>query len=273
MATLQEISARLKSVKSISKITKSMKMVSAAKFARAEKALKDARAIGPTSAALSDKGGVTAPEDSESQIMICVSSDRGLCGGIHSGLCREARKRLAEKPSNVTTKLVAVGDKPRSILSRTHKSDLLVTASNVGKKPPSFADATAVAKEILASGFDYSSGEILYNHFKTAASYQVGTLPVLGASTMESSEELSAYEDVDDDAVKNYAEFNLANSLYYAMLEGAAAEQSARMSAMENATNNANDMIDALELKYNRTRQAVITTELIEIISGAAAME
>jgi len=86
-------------------------------------------------------------------------------------------------------------------------------------------------------------------------------------------ESLSNYEDIDDDGVQNYAEFNLANNIFYCMLEGAASEQSARMAAMENASSNAADMIEKLQIKYNRTRQAVVTTELIEIISGASALE
>lgn len=272
MATLKELSVRLKSIKSIAKITKSMKMVSAAKFARAEKALRDVKPIGEASTVITDRTGLEV-DPTGKQIVFIVSSDRGLCGGIHSGLCREFRKQYAAQETPAETKIVLVGDKPRNILQRTHKELFLVSAAGVGKKPATFEDAANIVKEVLATGYEFTSGKIMFNHFKSAASYEVASRPIVGLPEMEKDDVACYYDDVDAESLQNYAEFNLANSLYYSMLEGAAAEQSARMSAMENATNNAGDMINALELKYNRTRQAVITTELIEIISGASAME
>lgn len=274
MATLQEISMRLKSVTNIQKITKSMKMVSAAKFGRAEKALKLARAIGPASQALSDKAGIRQdPNDTdEKKIVIAVSSDRGLCGGIHSQLAKAIRLQLAEAKGE--TKIVCVGDKQRAILSRVYADNILLACNEVGRLPPTFAEASLVAQETVNSGYEYQSGLVHYNKFKNAASYSQQTLPVIGAASLDVGDEaLSAYDELDSAVLKDYSDFSLASQVFYAMLEGQASEQSSRMSAMEAASSNASDMIESLQLQFNRTRQAVITRELIEIISGAAALE
>lgn len=273
MATLKELSMRLKSVSSIQKITKSMKMVSAAKFARAEQALKQGRPLGLAANALAEKGGVTADEAAEKQLLIAVSSDRGLCGGIHSGVGKYVKRAFANKPANVEYRVVAYGDKLRGIMQRYAPKSLLLSANDVGKKPPQFAEVSFAADKIVSSGFEFTAGKIIYNRFKSAVAYEVSTKPVLSLASVEGKEEMNVYDDVDGDTLRDYMEFNLACNMYYAALEGAASEQSARMSAMENATNNAGDMIDQLRLTFNRTRQAVITRELIEIISGAAALD
>jgi len=272
MATLQEISNRLKSVTNIQKITKSMKMVSAAKFGRAEKALKMAKAIGPASQALSDKAGIVPDESHEKKILFSVSSDRGLCGGIHSLLAKAVRAQLAEDKGE--TKIVCVGDKQRGILSRVYGDQILMACNEVGRLPPTFAEASLVAQEALSTGYEFQSGHIHYNKFKNAASFSQQTLPVIGAASLDVGDEaLSPYDELDSSVLKDYADFSLASQVFYAMLEGQASEQSSRMSAMEAASSNASDMIDSLQLQFNRTRQAVITRELIEIISGAAALD
>eukprot|EP00052_Salpingoeca_macrocollata_P018897 m.155744 g.155744 ORF g.155744 m.155744 type:complete len:286 (+) comp20814_c2_seq2:77-934(+) len=267
MATLKELSMRLKSVTSIQKITKSMKMVSAAKYARAEAALKEGRALGVAASALAEKGEITA-EDGDKRIIIAMSSDRGLCGGVHSGIAKRIKKMLKE--SAAETKVVAYGDKLRG---RMDPKNLLVSANDVGKKPPQFSEASFVAQTLLDSGFDFKSGQVVYNHYRSAVSYEVRTKPVLSLAAVEGNDKMSIYDDVDSDTLQDYMEFNLACSMYYAALEQSTSEQSARMSAMENATKNAGEMIDKLRLTFNRTRQAVITRELIEIISGAAALD
>lgn len=272
MATLKDISIRLTSVKSISKITASMKMVSAAKFARAEKLLQAARCLGPTSTVLTDKAGLVV-EDASKVLTVAISSDRGLCGGIHSGVCRYMRADLAETPESTEHKLALLGDKARGIMVRTHTENILVSANGLGRKPPVFMEAAFSAEKILESGYEWASGKIVYNWFKNAGTYILKTRPIVNATAQADNEALSVYDDVEEDSLMAYTEFNLANNIYYCMLESAASEQSARMAAMENATNNANDMIDSLTQQFNRTRQAVITTELIEIISGASAME
>jgi F-type H+-transporting ATPase subunit gamma len=272
MATLQEISIRLTSVKSIAKITASMKMVSAAKFARAEKLLQASRSIGPSSIALVEKAGLEVDESGKS-VTVAISSDRGLCGGIHSGVCRFIRADALERPEGVEDKLVLIGDKARGIMARTHADDILWSAKGVGRKPPVFAEASFSAQGLLDSGYEWTKGKVVFNWFKNAGTYICQTRPLVNAAANKDAEALMLYDDVDEAGLLSYTEFNMANNIFYSMLESAASEQSARMAAMENATNNANDMIDSLTQQYNRTRQSVITTELIEIISGASAME
>jgi len=272
MATLKEISTRLKSVTSIQKITKSMKMVSAAKYARAEKALKDGRANGPATQSLLQKAKVDLPE-ADKQILVAISSDRGLCGGIHSGIAKAVKLALKAAPASVDAKVVAVGDKARTIIQRTHGDRILLSASEVGRRPPIFAEASFLAQEVLSCGFPFKSGTILYNHFKSAASYEVRKRPLFNAAALDDRVEVMAYEELDRETLQSYTEFTLAGNIFYTMLESTASEQSSRMTAMENASSNAGDMISSLRLTFNRTRQAVIARELIEIISGASALD
>lgn len=271
MATLKEIAIRLKSVKSIQKITKSMKMVSAAKFARAERDLKAARVFGACSGSLIEKSGVEAPEKGTSELHVLISSDRGLCGAVHSSISR-AIKAMMKESDGVNRKFVIVGDKVRGQLARLFPDNILVHFTELGRLPPRFSEATLVAQSIFESGIEFDAGKIHYNQFKSAISYNTTTMPVYSEQSLNDSEALTAYEN-ESDCLQDISEFSMASAIYYAMKESATSEQSARMSAMDNATKNAGEMIDSLTLKFNRTRQAVITNELIEILSGAAALE
>lgn len=139
--------------------------------------------------------------------------------------------------------------------------------------PPTFLDAAKLANEIINCGYDYTDGKIVYNKFRTVVSYKVSDLPIFSPKTVESAAKLPVYDSLDADVIQNYLEFSMASMLFYTMKESACSEQSSRMTSMDNATKNAGEMIDKLTLTFNRTRQAVITRELIEIISGAAALE
>lgn len=273
MATLKEISVRLRSVKNIQKITKSMKMVSAAKYARAERELRPARAYGEGASALYEKAELQVDEQKPNHLMVLMSSDRGLCGGIHSSLTKAAKAAISEQPSNVNTMIIPCGDKARTILQKTHGENILFHVSELGKKPPVFADSSAIAQEILDSGFEFDVGKMIYNKFNSVVSYETLTKPVFSFEALNNAESLSIYDDVDADIMQNYQEFSLASMLFFGMKEQACSEQSARMTAMDGASKNAGEMIDKLTLTFNRTRQAVITRELIEIISGAAALD
>lgn len=278
MATLKDISLRLRSVKNIQKITKSMKMVSAAKFGKAERELRPARVYGAGASALYEKveipPGSQAEKTQPNKLVVVMSSDRGLCGGIHSNLVKAVKAALEEKEGD-NTKIVACGEKSRQLFQRTHADNLMMSFSEIGKKPPQFCEATFIAQEILDSGFQFDMGKMYYNWFKSVVSYRTLTKPLHSFDTLNaaSGEVLSTYDDLDSDVVKNYSEFSLASLLFYGMKEGACSEQSSRMTAMDSASKNAGEMIDKLTLTYNRTRQAVITKELIEIISGAAALD
>uniref|UniRef100_A0A1B0FAP1 ATP synthase subunit gamma n=2 Tax=Glossina morsitans morsitans TaxID=37546 RepID=A0A1B0FAP1_GLOMM len=272
MATLKAISIRLKSVKNIQKITQSMKMVSAAKYSRAERELKAARPYGVGAQQFFEKTDIKADEkEAPKKLLIGITSDRGLCGAVHTGVARFIRGELGKDDTN--TKIFCVGDKSRSILARLYGKNILMVANEVGRLPPTFLDASRIAHEVLKCGYDYTEGKIVYNRFKSVVSYQCTSLPIYGAPTVEKSDKLVLYDSLDSEVIKSYLEFSLASLIFYTMKEGACSEQSSRMTAMDNASKNAGEMIEKLTLTFNRTRQAVITRELIEIISGAAALD
>ena len=272
MATLKSISMRLKSVKNIQKITQSMKMVSAAKYSRAERELKAARPYGIGAQQFFEKTEIQADEKAEpKRLLIAMTSDRGLCGAVHTGVARYIRAELAKDETN--TKVFCVGDKSRGILSRLYGKNIMMVANEIGRLPPTFLDASRIATEVMKSGYEFTEGNIVYNKFKSVVSYQCSTLPIYSAPVVEKSEKLVAYDSLDAEVIQSYLEFSLASLIFYTMKEGACSEQSSRMTAMDNASKNAGEMIEKLTLTFNRTRQAVITRELIEIISGAAALE
>merc|ERR1712002_978499 len=255
MANLKAIAIRLKSVKNIQKITQSMKMVSAAKYARAERDLKAARPYGTGAQAFYEQAKVeeteAAPEGGKT-LYVALTSDRGLCGGVHSSICKTIRNELLEKKSLDNVGIICVGDKSRAQLSRMFKNNILAVGSEIGRLPPQFGDASKIANAILNCGFEFDSGKMLYNKYNSVVSYTTTTIPIFS---------------LDSDVLQSYMEYSLASLIYYAMKEGACSEQSSRMTAMDNSSKNAGEMIDKLTITFNRTRQAVITGELIEIIS------
>lgn len=274
MATLKDITIRLKSVKNIQKITKSMKMVAAAKYARAERSLKPARVYGTGALSLYEKAEIKATEDKNKHLLIGVSSDRGLCGAIHSSVAKAMKNEIAKlSGAGKEVMVVNVGDKLRGLLYRTHGKHILMNCKEVGRKPPTFTDASAIATELLDSGYEFDQGSIIYNRFRSVISYKTDEKPLFSVDTVAGSENMGIYDDIDADVLRNYQEFALVNIIYFGLKESTTSEQSARMTAMDSASKNASEMIDKLTLTFNRTRQAVITKELIEIISGAAALE
>jgi len=193
--------------------------------------------------------------------------------GVFTQVLQKLSKRAATKAADVNTKLIICGDKARNILQKTHSDSILFHFTELGRKPPLFEEASFIAEETIESGYEFDVGEIVFNKFKSVISYKTTSQDVFSLDTLSTAETMLQYDDVDADVLRNYQEFSLANMIYYAMKESACSEQSARMSSMDNATKNAGEMIDKLQIKYNRTRQSVITTELIEIISGSVALE
>ncbi|BFZ08895.1 hypothetical protein BsWGS_11934 [Bradybaena similaris] len=272
MATLKEIRMRLKSVKNIQKITKSMKMVSAAKYAKAERELKPARSYGVGAKAFYQKAEVAQDSTKPNHLVVAMSSDRGLCGGIHSSVVKYIKAKIETEGPTTNTKLVIVGDKARGIFQRTHSQNILYSFNDCGKRPPNFCDAALVANVILDADFKFDRATLIFNTFKSVISYTQTELPLFTPSAVETANKFNLYDSIDEDVLKSYNEFSLASLIMFAMKEGACSEQSSRMTAMDAASKNAGEMIDKLTLTFNRTRQAVITRELIEIISGAAAL-
>merc|ERR1712113_64784 len=285
MANLKAIAIRLKSVKNIQKITQSMKMVSAAKYARAERDLKAARPYGTGAQAFyagaqvgKDAEGnakpieAAAPGAAPKELYVALTSDRGLCGAIHSSICKSIRNELLAKPNLDNVGIICVGDKSRAQISRLFAKNILAVGSEIGRLPPQFGDASKIASAILNSGFEFDSGNLYYNKFRSVVSYKTQEIPIYPVGSIEKAKNLPVYDSIDADVLQSYMEYSLASLLYYCLKEGACSEQSSRMTAMDNSSKNAGEMIEKLTLKFNRTRQAVITGELIEIISGAAAL-
>merc|ERR1712020_884161 len=276
MANLKAIAIRLKSVKNIQKITQSMKMVSAAKYARAERDLKAARPYGTGAQAFYEQAKVAETEQTDAaggkELYVALTSDRGLCGGVHSSICKTIRNELLEKPNLDNVGIICVGDKSRAQLGRLFAKNIICVGSEIGRLPPQFGDAAKIASMIMTCGFEFNVGKAYYNYFKSIVSYQTTELPLYSNETVKAAPGLALYDSVDDDVLQSYLEYSLASKIYYSLKQGATSEQSSRMNAMENSSKNAGEMIDKLTIYYNRTRQAVITGELIEIISGAAAL-
>lgn len=251
-----------------------MKMVSAAKYTKAEKELKSMRSYGVATTAFYDKVELdTANANRKKHLIIATTSDRGLCGAVHSSIVKTIRLALAENKQGVDTKIVCIGDKSKSMLQRAYGNSILFSVNEVGKKNSTFIDAAAIANEILTSGFEFDSGDIFYNRFKSAIAYITSKHEFFSNSIVSNAKQYGLYDSLDEATFKAYQEFQLANFIFYALKESSTSELSARMSAMDNASKNAGEMIHKLTLYYNRTRQAVITRELIEIISGASALD
>lgn len=283
LATLKDIRMRLNSVRNIQKITQSMKMVSAAKYARAERELQKARSFSEAfpatfrqQPALKDQKDKETPAKEtygkSPTLVIAITSDRGLCGAVHSSVAKKAKFIMANAESQDNIKIVCIGDKSRNMIAKAFPNNTLLAYNNFGKKPPSFSDAQAVAREILESGYNFEKGIIIYNKFKSVISYTTSELPLFSLDAITNSPKIFDFDSIDESVLRNYYEYSLASTLYYVMKENACSEQSSRMSAMDSASKNAGEMIGKYQLQFNRTRQAVITRELIEIISGAAAL-
>ena len=274
MATLKDISMRLKSVTNIQKITKTMKLISATKFAKAERELKPARSYGRGAAAFFEQVEVPKVDEALEQpkhLILAITSDRGLCGAANSSVVKAVRSAIDAAPQS-DVRVVAVGEKSRSLLARGHSSSIMLSFRELSKRPVTFTEASMIGESVTSSGFEFDLCSMYYNAFRSVVSYKLNVMPLYSTALLSKSANIDLYDSVDEETLKSYNEFAFASLIYFALKEAAASEQSARMTAMENATKNAGEMIDRLRLTYNRTRQAVITRELIEIISGAAAV-
>ncbi|MCJ1391714.1 atp3 gamma subunit of the F1 sector of mitochondrial F1F0 ATP synthase [Xylographa bjoerkii] len=269
-ATLREIESRLKSIRNIEKITKTMKIVASTKLTRAQRAMTDSRNYGQTSNTVFENAETKAEEgEGKKTLIVVASSDKGLCGGIHSGLTKATRRMLDQKPDS---DIVVIGEKVKAPLGRSNGRNMVLSFAGVGKDVPTFADAQAIADQIALLPTDYSDIQIIYNKFINNQSYEATPIEAFSEEAIANSPNFSAFE-IDDEVLANLREYALANSLFWALAEGHACEQSARRNAMDNASKNAGDMITRFQILYNRTRQAVITGELVEIITGASASE
>lgn len=262
MATLREIEMRLKSIKNIEKITKTMKTVASSKLPKASRNMAQAKVYGETSDELF-KNAETKQGEGKT-LFIVASSDKGLCGGVHSQLSKATRRAMANSPDS---DIVILGDKCKAQLQRQVPEHIVMSFNQIGKEVPTFQDAQAIADLIIKTGKEYEKIEVIYNKYVSGISYEPETIHAFSQEAFKNSPNFAAYE-IEDDVLANLAEFTFANSIYWALAEGHACELSARRNAMDNASKNAADMIERFTIQYNRTRQAVITTGLVDIVTG-----
>ncbi|VEU21385.1 DEKNAAC102416 [Brettanomyces naardenensis] len=269
-ATLREIETKLKSIKNIEKITKTMKIVASTRLNKAQRAMASSRHFQGADKDFFETAGTTLPKETEKVLIIAVSSDKGLCGSIHSSITKATKAKLLEYPD---ADVVCIGEKVKIQLLRTNADSLRLSFSGSGKLAPTFNEATLITDEIAKLGV-YDRVEIVYNKFVSSVSFDSSAAPAYGKAAIESSANLSTF-DIEDDSssVDSFSTFSLANAVFSAMAEGYASEVCARRNAMDNASKNAGDMINKYSILYNRTRQAAITNELVDIITGASSLD
>ncbi len=291
MASLDDLKKRISSVKSTQKITKAMKMVAAAKLRRAQENAERGRPYSEkmNNIILNLSNGITDFENApkllvgtgEDKVHLCVvmTADRGLCGGFNSNIIKKAKaffQKLSD--SDKELKIITVGSKGYDQLKRLYKDKIIERISFKESKNANYFDADKVGKTIIEKfekkEFDICT--IFYNQFKNVITQIPQEQQIIPLKTSEKKNETSEqnyeFEPDEDEILSNLLPKNISTQIFKAMLENSASEQGSRMSAMDNATRNAGDMVDKLTIKYNRSRQAAITKELIEIISGAESL-
>jgi F-type H+-transporting ATPase subunit gamma len=293
MASLKFLRNRIVSVKSTQKITKAMKMVAAAKLRKAQQNAENARPYSEklNSIILNLKNSVTdmdsAPkllvgnQKNETHLCVVLSSDRGLCGGFNTNICRKAKvffEKVLEEGKNL--KIIVVGSKANDQLKRKYNQYIIDIVSLKDEKVVSFAKAQEITDKILnlftRNEFDVCT--LFYNKFKSVIAQIPQSQQLIPVSIEEKPNPQNTensqydYEPDENEILENLLPKNITTQIYAAFLENQASEQGSRMTAMDNATRNAGDLISKLTINYNRTRQAVITKELIEIISGAESL-
>lgn len=273
MVNLKAVALRLKAVTNTSKITKAMKMVAASKLRRAQTAMEEAMPFAEANHALMDPFvGFGEGDEEGSNVLLPISSDKGLCGGINSKVVKAVKLRLDE-PDRSPIHLIILGSKARDGLNRTHGKQISLSFDETYQFPTvSFALASYVAESMLENTAD--SYTILYNKFKSVINQEVTPLTFKSPDLLAESGVMDEYEFEGDKEVilSNLYQYNLACSLYGCLLQNITSEQASRMSAMDSASNNAKEMIGKLTIIYNRGRQAKITTELTEIVAGAESV-
>ena len=290
MASLDDLKKRIASVKSTQKITKAMKMVAAAKLRRAQESAERGRPYSEkmNNIILNLSNGISDKENApkllsgtgEEKVHLCVimTSDRGLCGGFNSNIIKKAKSYFSKiLNEGKQLKIITVGSKGNDQLKRVYGDKIIENISFKESKNANYFDADKVGKMIIekfeAGEFDICT--IFYNQFKnviTQLPQAQQIIPLNNEEDENNSDDSYEFEPDEDEILSNLLPKNISTQIFKAMLENSASEQGSRMSAMDNATRNAGEMVDKLTIEYNRSRQAAITKELIEIISGAESL-
>ena len=292
MASLDDLKKRITSVKSTQKITKAMKMVAAAKLRKAQENAEKGRPYSEkmNNIILNLSNNISNKENApkllvgngKKEVYLCVvlTADRGLCGGFNSNIAKKAKSFFEEKiKKGNKLKIITVGSKGYDQLKRQYKNYIIENISFKDSKNANFFDASKVGTKIIdkfkAEEFDVCT--IFYNKFKNVISQIPQSQQIIPAETdvkdIKSDNSISyEFEPEEDEILEDLLPKNISTQVFKAFLENAASEQGSRMTAMDNATRNAGDLVDKLTINYNRSRQASITKELIEIISGAESL-
>ena len=291
MASLDDLKKRIASVKSTQKITKAMKMVAAAKLKRAQESAERGRPYSEkmNNIILNLSGGISDKENApkllsgtgNNKVHLCVvmTSDRGLCGGFNANIIKKAKAYFAKiSKEGKELKIITVGSKGSDQLKRAYGDKIIENISFKTSKNTNYFDAEKVGKLIIEKfqKEEFDICKIFYNQFKNVITQIPQAQQIIPLNTdnedNNGSEESYEFEPDEDEILNNLLPKNISTQIFKAMLENSASEQGARMSAMDNATRNAGEMVDKLTIEYNRSRQAAITKELIEIISGAESL-
>ena len=291
MPSLKDLKTRINSVKSTQKITSAMKMVAAAKLRRAQDSAEKGRPYADrmqqiVNSLASKADPISAPQllvgngKDNTHLLVVVSADRGLCGGFNGAITRQTRNEVTRlRGEGKTVKLLMVGRKSADALRRELGDSYIDSLEGVQGTAVEYADAASIG-ETVRNGFEAGEFDVctvIFNKFKSAISQEVTLKRLIPAEVGEDTQDDDAgvsyeYEPDEEELLAAVLPRNISTQVYSALLESSAAELAARMTAMDNATRNAGDLIERLTLVYNRTRQATITKELIEIISGAEAV-
>jgi F-type H+-transporting ATPase subunit gamma len=291
MPSLKDLKNRIESVKNTRKITKAMQMVAAAKLRRAQDAAEASRpyterfnaVLGGLAASVG--GSDSAPKllsgtgSDQTHLLVVMTAERGLCGGFNSNIAKLARAKAEELiAKGKTVKILTVGKKGRDAIKRDFGNMFIGHVDLTEVKRVGYENAQDIARDILArfDGGEFDVATIFYAKFKNVVS-QIPTAQQIIPAAFEAADDEGAstlydYEPSEEAILADLLPRGVATQIFAALLENGASEQGARMSAMDNATRNAGDMIEKLTIEFNRSRQAVITNELIEIISGAEAL-
>lgn len=290
MPSLKDLKNRIGSVKSTQKITSAMKMVAAAKLRKAQEQALAARPYTllmdkVVSKIASKTSGnsidlLTGKTDNKTHLIVVFSADRGLCGGFNGSITRAVRAEVKKlEQEGIKVKLLMVGKKSADALNREF-GHLFVERIDGNSAKPNYTDAEILAKKIITlfENNEFGVCKVIFNKFVSAITQEVTYKSLIPAEIQETQEDTNnsnsiyEFEPSEEEILNDLLPRNLSTQLFSSQMESTASELAARMTAMDNATRNAGDMIDNLTLLYNRTRQAVITKELIEIISGAEAL-
>jgi len=295
MANLKDLRTRISSVKSTQKITSAMKMVAASKLRRAQEQAEEARPyvdrmghmmssmVGSLPAGWPTPKLMSGTGEDKVHLLVPITADRGLCGGFNGSIVRATREKIAELEQNgKEVKLFCIGRKAYDLLRRDHASLIIDHMTGVTHNNPSYDSASEIRDRLVAllddGAFDVCT--LVFNTFKSAIAQIMTYQQLIPVPAPEAAADDAAtgpgamhiMEPSETELMEALLPHNISTQIFRALLESYASEQGARMTAMDNATRNAGDMIDGLTMTYNRTRQAVITSELIEIISGAEAL-